>query len=159
VAGKKALIKPLLSHPLMRAIRLDKLSAAALEATVKIYLDKTAAEDIPAWRMMSATHAELGIRAKAIAQKLKTAGLAARVIDGKSMVGGGTLPEQGLPTALVSIKPKGSVEAFSRYLRLSDPPLVARIENDVVVIDMRTVFPEQDGTVIAIIEKIWRQKD
>ncbi len=159
IAGKKALIKPLLSHPLMRVIRLDKLSAAALEATVKIYLDKTAAEDIPAWHMMSATSAELEMRAKDIAQKLKTKGIDARVINGKSMVGGGTLPEQGLPTLLVGIKPKSSVEAFSCSLRLSDPPLVARVENDIIIIDMRTVFPEQDVTVIAIIEKAWTQRD
>ena len=67
------------------------------------------------------------------------------------MVGGGTLPEQSLPTALVGIKPEGSLEAFSRRLRLSRPPLMARLENDLILIDMRTVFPEQDNLLVPII--------
>jgi L-seryl-tRNA(Ser) seleniumtransferase len=75
------------------------------------------------------------------------------------MVGGGTLPEQSLPTALISLKPEGSVEAFSRRLRLSEPPLIARTENDTILIDLRTVFPGQDTALVAIIKTAWMQKD
>jgi L-seryl-tRNA(Ser) seleniumtransferase len=75
------------------------------------------------------------------------------------MVGGGTLPEQSLPTSLVCIKPKGSVEAFSRHLRLSDPPLITRVENDIILVDMRTVFPEQDGLLVSIIASTQAQRD
>jgi len=159
VAGKRKLIQPLLNHPLMRVIRLDKLSAVALETTVKSYLDRTAVSDIPVWRMMSATLPDLQARARSVVRKLKAKNISAQIIKGASMVGGGTLPEQSLPTALVSIKPEGSVEAFSRRLRLSDPPLVARIENDLLLIDMRTVFPEQDGLLVTVIASALARKD
>ena len=159
IAGKKAFIKPLLSHPLMRVIRLDKLSAIALEATVKSYLDKTAAEDIPAWRMMSAGLPELQTRAKAVIRKLKASGITAELKSGASMVGGGTLPEQSLPAALISIRLEGSVETFSRRLRLSQPPLVARVENDRILIDMRTVFPGQDSLLVSVIAAARALKD
>jgi len=159
IAGKRKLIQPLLSHPLMRVIRLDKLSAIALEATVKSYLDKTTVSDIPVWRMMSVGQAELQRRAKAVVRKLKTDSVQAEVVKGASMVGGGTLPEQSLPTALISIKPAGSVEDFARCLRLSEPPLITRVENDNILIDMRTVFPEQDDTLFSIIQTAWSKKD
>ncbi len=159
IAGERKLIQPLLNHPLMRAIRLDKLSAVALEATVKSYLDKTAVDDIPVWRMMAATYADLELRAGAVVRKLKAEDIAAALKEGKSMVGGGTLPEQSLPTALVSIKPEGSLEAFSRRLRLSRPPLMARLESDLILIDMRTVFPEQDALLVSIIASARARKD
>jgi L-seryl-tRNA(Ser) seleniumtransferase len=159
IAGKRKLIQPLLNHPLMRAIRLDKLSAVALEATVKSYLDKTAVDDIPVWRMMAAAQADLQARARAVVRKLKATGISAQATKGASMVGGGTLPEQSLPTALVSIKPEGSLEAFSHRLRLSRPPLMARLENDLILIDMRTVFPEQDALLVSIIASARARKD
>jgi L-seryl-tRNA(Ser) seleniumtransferase len=159
IAGERKLIQPLLNHPLMRAIRLDKLSAVALEATVKSYLDKTAVDDIPVWRMMAAIYADLKLRAEAVVRKLKAVDIAAAVKEGKSMVGGGTLPEQSLPTALVSIKPPGSADDFARALRLSQPPLIARVENDLILIDMRTVFPEQDSLLVFIIVSARARKD
>jgi L-seryl-tRNA(Ser) seleniumtransferase len=159
IAGKKKLVQALLNHPLMRVIRLDKLSVIALEATVKIYLDKKATEDIPVWRMMGASQEGLQTRAKTIKRNLKTSGIVVEIKPGLSMVGGGTLPEQSLPTSLVCIKPKGSVEAFSRQLRLSDPPLITRVENDIILVDMRTVFPEQDGLLVSIIASTQAQRD
>lgn len=151
IAGKRKYIKLLLSHPLMRVIRLDKLSAIALEATVKSYLDKTAAGDIPVWRMMACTEAKLQTRAKAVARQLKTRGVKAAISQGVSMVGGGTLPEQGLPTALLKINPPGSADVFARALRLSTPALVTRVENGLILIDMRTIFPEQDVLLAGIV--------
>lgn len=159
IAGKRKFIQTLLNHPLMRVIRLDKLSDIALEATVKSYMDKTSVEDIPVWRMMGAKAPELQSRAKAILHKLKAGGIPAQVVKGESMVGGGTLPEQSLPTALVSIKPEGSAEAFSRSLRLSQPPLISRVENDTILIDMRTVFPEQDSLLVSVIKATRARKD
>jgi L-seryl-tRNA(Ser) seleniumtransferase len=151
IVGKNKYIKPLLSHPLLRAIRLDKLSAIALEATVKSYLDKTALEDIPVLRMLSATQPALQTRARAVVRKLKASGIKSGVIRGGSMVGGGTLPEQSLPTALVNVTPVGSVDDFDRALRMSEPPLIERVENNLILIDMRTVFPEQDATLVSVI--------
>jgi L-seryl-tRNA(Ser) seleniumtransferase len=94
-----------------------------------------------------------------VARKLQTAGLSVEVKQGASMVGGGTLPEQSLPTVLLGIKPPLSADAFARALRLSQPPLMARVDNDLILIDMRTVFPEQDGLLATIIASAWAQKD
>ncbi|MCL2679507.1 MAG: L-seryl-tRNA(Sec) selenium transferase [Dehalococcoidia bacterium] len=150
-AGKKEYIAPLLEHPFLRVVRLDKLSAAALVATVKSYLDGRAAAEIPVWRMMALAETKIKSRAGAVARRLKSNGIAAEVIKGISMAGGGTLPEQGLPTWLVSVTPHSSAESLARKLRLSEPPLFARIENNAVLLDMRTVFPEQDALLAPLI--------
>jgi L-seryl-tRNA(Ser) seleniumtransferase len=154
IAGKRKLIKSLLTHSLMRAVRLDKMSAVALEATARIYLNKTATEDIPVWRLMSYDLSKLKLRASTVVRKLKAGRIQAEVKDGASMVGGGTLPEQTLPTALVSLSmnPPESAASFARSLRLSRPPVITRIENDLVLIDMRTVFPEQDDLLVSVIK-------
>ncbi len=159
IAGKRKLIEPLLNHPLMRAVRLDKLSAIALEATAAVYLNRTATLDIPSWRMMSYDLSALRLRARAIVRKLKACDIRAEIKEGLSMVGGGTLPEQSLSTALVSLTPTGSAEACARSLRLSQPPLIARIENDHILIDMRTVFPEQDDAVAKVVQRAMNRKN
>ena len=159
IAGKRKLIQPLLNHPLMRVVRLDKLSAVALEATAAIYLNKTAPRDIPSWRMISYDLSELKLRARRLVRKLKTRGVPAELIDGASMVGGGTLPEQSLPTAIVSLTPPGSAESLAHSLRFSSPPLVTRIEDNRILIDMRTVFPEQDDILAGVILKAMTRQD
>ena len=159
IAGKRKLIQPLLTHPLMRVVRLDKLSAVALEATAAIYLNKTATRDIPSWGMISYDLSELKLRARALVRKLKTRGIPAELKDGSSMVGGGTLPEQGLPTAIVSLTPPESAESLAHSLRLSSPPVITRIENNRILIDMRTVFPEQDAILAGLIRKAMTRQD
>lgn len=159
IAGRRKLIQPLLKHPLMRAVRLDKLSAIALEATAAVYLNRTAKQDIPSWRMMSYDLSALRLRARALVSKLKACEIKAEIKEGLSMVGGGTLPEQSLATALVSLTPAGSAEACARSLRLSQPPLIARIENDQIIIDMRTVFPEQDDLLARVIQTAMTPQD
>lgn len=152
IVGKQNLVQPLLNHPLMRAVRLDKLSAIALEATTLIYLNKTAARDIPVWRMMSYDLTALKSRARSIVRKLKAGGIEADVRPGTSMVGGGTMPEQGLETAIVSLIAPESAESFAHSLRFSRPPVMTRIENDRVLIDVRTVLPEQDNLLVSVIK-------
>ena len=159
IAGKRKLIRPLLNHPLMRVVRLDKLSVIALEATAAIYLNRTATRDIPSWRMMSYDLSTLKLRALTLVRKLKASSIKAEMEEGLSMVGGGTLPEQSLATALVSLTPAGSAEACARSLRLSQPPLIARIENDRILIDMRTVFPEQDDVLARVIQTALTRKN
>ncbi len=159
IAGKRKLIKPLLNHPLMRVVRLDKLSAVALEATARIYLNKTATQDIPVWRMMSYDLSALKLRARTVVRKLKAVGIQAEVTEGASMVGGGTLPEQSLTTAIISLIPPESADSFARALRLSRPALITRIENDRILMDMRTIFPEQDDLLVPLIDAARTRKD
>lgn len=159
IAGKREFIRLMLNHPLLRVIRLDKLSAIALATTIKSYLDKNAALELPLWQMIRLKKEEIRSRASTIAQQLKTQNIAATIQDGVSLVGGGTLPEQELPTTLICLSPPRAVDKIARRLRLSSPPLVARVEKDAVLIDLRTVFPDQDALLPGIIAAAWAQKD
>src|SRR5205814_4014301 len=125
-AGRAEAIGKLRSHPLMRALRPDKLTIAALVATVAAYRDGTAATTLPVWRLIAETPAKLGRRAKAVAAALDAAGIRAVAIETTSTVGGGSLPEETQPSrgvALMSASPARAVGA----LRRSDPAGVARI--------------------------------
>jgi len=151
IVGKKALIAAMLKHPLLRVVRLDKLSAMALEATVKLYLEGSAAQSVPVWQMMGLDVDSIDERARLLVCRLHEMGIQAEVRDGRSMVGGGSLPEQSLPTRLVAIKPAGAVDAVARRLRMGAPPLVGRIEQDEILLDLRTVLPGQDNLLPALI--------
>ncbi len=127
-------------HPLARAARLDKASIAGMAATLRLYLEGSAEERVPVWRMISAGLDELEMRARAIASAI---GAAATVIDGRSMIGGGSLPEESLPSRLVAVTPaRGNATTLARRLRARD--VVARIEDGRVVFDPRTVDPSDD---------------
>jgi L-seryl-tRNA(Ser) seleniumtransferase len=102
--------------------------------------------------MMAASLGEIESRAESVIKKLKKAGIAASILDGNSMVGGGSLPEQALPTKLVVVEPPYTVDDFTSRLRLSTPPLVGRIENGQFLIDMRTVMPPLDNLLVQVIE-------
>ena len=139
IAGKEEYIKPLRQHPLARALRMDKLDLAALSATLVHYLKGEAAQKIPVWRMISLPLSEIQEQATTFAQQLCAAGFKAAVIDGQSTVGGGSLPGETLPTKLVALN-VANPDDFLARLRRGDPSVVARIENDRVVIDLRTVL-------------------
>src|SRR5438477_3776049 len=145
-AGRAEAIGKLRSHPLMRALRPDKLTIAALIATVAAYRDGTAVTTLPVWRLIAETPVKLGRRAKALAAALGAAGIRAAVIETTSTVGGGSLPEETQPSrgvALTSTSPARAVGA----LRRSDPAVVARIVDDRVVLDLRSVLPEHDDAL------------
>ena len=144
IVGKREAVSRLASHPLARAMRIDKLSLAALSATLVHYLKGEAVEAIPVWRMIAAPPDGL----EAAAHRLQNAaGGTGRVERGLSTVGGGSLPGETLPTWLLTIDAAdapGGATALAARLRASDPPVVARIEDDRVVIDPRTVLPGQE---------------
>ena len=142
-AGRTAAIAKLRGHPLMRALRPDKLTIAALVATVAAYRDGTAVETIPVWRLISATPAKLARRAKVIAERLDAAGIPAAVVETSSTVGGGSLPEETQPSRGVALRAASAARAVGA-LRAADPPVIARIADDRVVLDLRSVLPEQD---------------
>jgi L-seryl-tRNA(Ser) seleniumtransferase len=153
IVGKKTLITAMLKHPLLRVVRLDKLSAMALEATVKLYLEGSAEQSVPVWQMMGLDADSIDERARLLVNRLNEMGIHASVRDGRSMVGGGSLPEQSLPTRLVAIKPGAEVDAAARRLRMGDPPLVGRIEQDEILLDLRTVMPGQDSLLPVLINR------
>ncbi|GAC1489684.1 MAG: L-seryl-tRNA(Sec) selenium transferase [Candidatus Limnocylindrales bacterium] len=145
--GRSAMITRLRAHPLMRAIRPDKLTLAALVATLALYRDGRAERELPVWRMITASERTLARRARAIATMLAFAGIPAEVVLTRSTVGGGSLPEETQPSRGVAVG-EGSAAELLRRLRGSDPPVIARISDGRVVLDVRTVLPEDDEHLI-----------
>jgi L-seryl-tRNA(Ser) seleniumtransferase len=143
VCGDRALIDRIAKHPLARAVRIDKMTLAALSATLLAYLNGTAETEIPVWRMISARPEGLEQRAN----DWRMAVEAGDVIPGRSTVGGGSLPGETLPTHLLAISGDSAPERLSSALRRSDPPVIARIYEDRVLLDPRTVLPEEDQQV------------
>jgi L-seryl-tRNA(Ser) seleniumtransferase len=149
--GRRELVDRIRRHPLMRALRVDKLTYAALEATLLEYLAGRAAETIPVVRMLTMDIGEIEARARALADACRATGWQADVIDGFSAVGGGSAPGVELPTKLVALSRAGeSSDRIDARLRSASPPVVARIENDRVVLDLRTVPPEHDAVIVRI---------
>jgi L-seryl-tRNA(Ser) seleniumtransferase len=146
IAGTRAALDRIRRHPLMRALRVDKLTYAALEATLEEYAIGRGVDAVPVQRMLRMTRDEIGGRADALAAALNAAGWTARVIDGMSTVGGGSAPGAELPTRLVEISRDGrTAHQIEEDLRAQDPPVIARIQDDRVVLDLRTVLPPDDA--------------
>jgi len=143
IVGRRALVEQLKRHPLARAVRADKLCLAALSATLLHYLQDEALEKVPVWRMIAAPLEQLEARARQWAQALGTG----EVAGGESTVGGGSLPGETLPTRLLSLAVPNP-NAFLARLRRCRPPVIARVEADQVMLDPRTVAPEQDAALL-----------
>jgi L-seryl-tRNA(Ser) seleniumtransferase len=125
---------------------MDKGSVAALTATLLHYLRGEALEKLPVWRMIAEPLAAVRRRARRWARAI---GPNAGVVDGRSMIGGGSLPEESLPTALVAVPGDGAyVSDLARRLRLGDPAVVARIELDALLLDPRTVLPGEEAALL-----------
>ena len=154
LSGRSDLIARMRSNSLFRALRVDKLTYAALEATLLAYV-KGDHNAIPALRMMRLSKEEIGTRAEAIAKKLQSHRLSVEVRDGESVIGGGAAPSATLPTRLLAITCKDlSADELSALLRASDPPVIARVEEGRTLLDLRTVFPDQDEAVAQALTQI-----
>ncbi len=150
--GRAAPIALLRAHPLMRALRPDKLTLAALIATLELYRDGRAIEELPVWRMISAKTTALAERARALALQLGAAGIGASVIETSSTVGGGSLPEETQPSRAVALDPDaGSASMVAARLRAARPAIVARIVDGRVALDLRSVLPEDDGLLASVV--------
>ena len=143
ILGRADLIAQIKRFPLTRALRVDKTTLAGLQATLRHYLLGEAVDKVPVWRMISQTEDALGERANAGVQSLTNLGVPAQVVPGRSAVGGGSLPGETLPTRLVALA-VDSAQAVAARLREAEPPVVARIEDDRLILDPRTVLPQQD---------------
>lgn len=148
ISGRRDLVSRMRSNSLFRALRVDKLIYAALEATLLAYV-KHDHDAIPALRMMRLSKEEIDGRGQAIAKKIALGNLEVNVIDGESVVGGGAAPSAVLPTRLLAVTAKDlSADELASRLRASEPPIIARVEEGRVLLDLRTVFPEEDDVVI-----------
>jgi L-seryl-tRNA(Ser) seleniumtransferase len=147
IVGNKELLKKISKHPLARALRADKLCLAALSATLTHYLKDEAETCIPVWQMLSLTSEQIKLRADTWSTHLGTGS----VIPGKSTIGGGSLPEEEMDTYLLTLDVK-SAEKTLAALRTQSPPIIARIINNKVVLDPRTIFPFQEPALLQGLE-------
>ena len=153
IVGRAQFVDRIRAHPLMRALRVDKMTYAALEATLAEYAAGRAATTVPVQRMLAMPAEEIAGRADTLAARIaELAGWRASAIAGLSAVGGGSAPGIELPTRLVAIEKDGlTPDALEQRLRRLTPPIVARIEKDRVLIDLRTVPPDQDALIVDLL--------
>jgi L-seryl-tRNA(Ser) seleniumtransferase len=157
IAGRSSLLAPVRKHPLMRALRADKMTYAALESTLQEHASGRATRTIPVARMLAMTEQDLDARAALIVGNLSEKDVEVRVIPGASTAGGGSAPGSSLPTRLLAVTHRTqSANELEARLRGWDPPIVARIEHDRLVLDLRTVLPEQDGAVTQALSALGR---
>ncbi|HKR02304.1 MAG TPA: L-seryl-tRNA(Sec) selenium transferase [Pyrinomonadaceae bacterium] len=154
IVGHLRLVETLRRHPLYRALRADKLSLAALEATLEAHRRGAAASEIPALRMLALTAPEIKGRAESLLSKLRadaaTTALSCEIIEGQSAVGGGSAPTTHPPTALIALSHETlSTEALDEALRRSMPPVVARIYEARVLLDLRTVAEDEEAELLS----------
>ena len=148
VVGSRELVNRLERHPLARAVRIDKVSLAGLTATLLHYLRQDAESEIPIWRMIGLS--EEAVKERALRWKACLGG-DAQVVAARSAVGGGSLPGETLPSWVLSLPcfgASGGAVGVMEGLGRGDPPVVARIEDDRVLLDPRTVLPEEDEALL-----------
>ena len=153
IVGDEELVGRVTRHPLARAVRIDKLSIAALTATLLHYVSDEATESVPVWRMISESADDLKTRAEGWSASLA---VRSTVAEGHSTVGGGSLPGEVLQTWLLGLDPAGrtgGAEALAERLRRGEPPVIGRIEDERVLLDPRTVLPDQDEALLRVVSK------
>lgn len=150
IVGRGELIEKIRKHPLYRALRVDKITYAALEATLGSYRCGTAMQDIPVLKMISATEDELDLRCRAFLNNCpEIPGMRLEVLTGASVVGGGAAPEVKRISPLLAVSHSAmSADEIETSLRSSDPPIIARIEKGLVIIDLRTVTESQEEEIL-----------
>jgi L-seryl-tRNA(Ser) seleniumtransferase len=154
ISGRQDLVKRIRQNPLFRALRVDKLIYAALESTLLFYV-KRDFDAIPAVAMMRLPKAAIAERVQRMANRLAFAGLTAEIRDGDSILGGGAAPSSSIPTTLLAITSEHhSAAEMLNQLRHNHPPIIARVEDDRLIVDLRTVWPEQDESVTSALAKL-----
>jgi L-seryl-tRNA(Ser) seleniumtransferase len=160
IAGARKLVDPIRRNPLMRTYRVEKLIYGALEATLGSYRFGRAASEIPVVRMIAMTKEALRARARSFSRRLKAVlpeGGLVQLMDGHSVVGGGSCPECRLPTTLIALHAASlSPNTIESRLRSQDPPIIVRLEEDRLLVDLRTVFPSQERVLIDGLQKAVR---
>jgi L-seryl-tRNA(Ser) seleniumtransferase len=159
IVGRRTPLAPMAKHPLMRAVRCDKMTIAALEATLRLYRDEAAAlRGIPTLRALVTDGATLRKRAERLASAFRDAGGEATIEEGISQVGGGSLPGEELPSPLVGFRlPGWSAGEAARALRLSEPPIFGRIRRETLLFDLRTATDAEVEEIAAAVTRIARE--
>lgn len=147
IVGRKELVEQLRHFPLTRALRVDKITLAGLQATLLHYLKGEALQAVPTWRMISRPLAELRATAERWVEALRAAGLPAEVTAGRSAVGGGSLPGETLPTWCAALAVP-SPDDLARRLRAYEPPIIAIVQDDKLLLDPRTVQPDEEDMLL-----------
>ena len=163
ILGKKNVIEKIRKNPLARAVRVGKLTLAALEATLRLIRDpETLAREHVVFRMLSMPKDEIKRRAEKLAKIIRKAlpkSVRVELEDGASQVGGGTLPTDDIPTVLIAVRPGGtSLDDITRQLRLSQPALMARIQHDALLLDLRTVQEWEEAEIAGILEEVFSKR-
>ena len=146
ILGASSVVAKLRKNPFARAMRVDKLTLSALEATLRLYLEpERALKEIPVLAMLTASPAEIETRAQAVALTLREGGVEVAVIETNASVGGGAFPTHEIPSSSVvlSLNP----EETDEKLRRGDPPVIGRITEDRLLLDLRSVLPREDGAL------------
>ena len=154
IVGREEMVAQLRHHPLARALRVDKSTLAALQATLLHYVRGEAEREVPVWRMIALPLDALEARAADWAAELRDHGIPATVVSATSTVGGGSLPGEVLSTRALALTVPAP-DRFAAALRAGEPPVVGRIVNDQLILDPRTVSPESDGTLLRAILDAW----
>ena len=158
IVGRADLVARIARHPLARAVRPDKLCLAGLSATLLHYLQDEALAEIPIWRMIAAPPETLRRTARRWVGRLRRSGWQAEAVRGESMVGGGSLPGTTLPTWLVALH-HPAPSALAAELRAGPMPVIGRIEDDRLLLDPRTVLPEQEQSLLDILQALVARDD
>ena len=154
IAGRSDLLQTIRRHPLMRALRVDKMTYAALEATLQPYADDRLLE-VPVLRMIALTADDIAERAARLMASLADGPLSGALVTGVSTIGGGSAPGSELPTVLVRLThPSMTAGSLEQRLRSLDPPIIARVHDDHVVLDLRTVLPSQDPVLTELLQRM-----
>lgn len=158
IIGKRKYIDQVLKNPLMRAMRVDKMTLAALAATLRLYRNReTVEQEVPILRMLSMPEANLKLRAEKVTQQIQNQTWleSCDVVESQSMLGGGSLPTQEIPTWCIALQPQSSsLNRIAARLRSANPAVIGRVQKDTLLIDMRTVFPEQDMVLVEALESL-----
>jgi L-seryl-tRNA(Ser) seleniumtransferase len=153
ILGRQELIARIRKNPLMRVCRLDKMTLAALEATLIEYERGTYTKNLPSWQFVGLSAEDIRIRAEELKQQLDALGLEVEIRPGFSVPGGGTAPEERIPTFLLTVHSSDhTVNQLERSLRDHRPPVLARIEENRLQLDLRTVFADEDGIIVDAFE-------
>jgi L-seryl-tRNA(Ser) seleniumtransferase len=146
--GRAALVDRTMKHPLARALRVDKLTLAALIATLDLYITQSL-DGLPIWNMLGATPESIAARARAWQSRLLELGAAVDLAPAESTVGGGSLPGERMPTTVLAVTPRrGGAAALLSRLRAHEPPVIGRIDRERVLLDPRTVLPGEDDIIV-----------
>jgi L-seryl-tRNA(Ser) seleniumtransferase len=159
IAGKTTWVSQLRRNPLFRALRVDKLTLTILESTLISYFKGRGREEVPVLRMMGISLSEMGNRAETVVGRLniKDSECDVRIIDGASVIGGGSAPEATLPTRLIAIRSsRHSPNHLESQLRQADPPVIGRVEDDQLLLDLRTVLPDEEDELVRALNKLMR---